>query len=62
MNSQDLQLPGEQVEALDRIARENQTDPEALLLLAVTALIEEARRNESWLTGPISRERNIRRL
>ncbi|XHR28847.1 MAG: hypothetical protein ACFUZC_23400 [Chthoniobacteraceae bacterium] len=49
MNSQDLQLPGEQVEVLERIARENQTAPETLLLLAVTALIEEARRNEGWL-------------
>lgn len=50
MNTQELQISARQAEALERIARENRTQPEELVRLALQALIAEAKRHEGRLT------------
>lgn len=50
MNTQELQLSTRQAKALERIARENRTNPEELVRLAVEALIAEAKRHEGRLS------------
>lgn len=49
MKTQELQLSEGEAEALERIARENGTEPGELARLAVEALIKEAARNEEWI-------------
>jgi len=44
----------EQINALEKIARENKTTPDTLVSLAVNALIAKAVRHEGWLPLPHS--------
>ena len=45
-------LSAGQIQALERIARENHTTPAHLVALAIDALIVEAARNDDWLPIP----------